>query len=83
MGHCDHEGLSSLSRQCPPAPVNDCPRNEERNLVILLIKQQLDSVEGRLGVGGVKDGLHQQDVRPSVQQGSGLGGVGVNKLIKG
>ena len=72
-----------MSRQCPPASVHNSPRNEERDLVILLIKQELNSVKSRLGVGGVKDGLHQQDVRPGVQEGPGLGGVGVNKLIKG
>ncbi len=46
------------------------------------LKQGLDGIESRLGVGGVEDGLHEEQVHPSIQQGPGLLAVGVHQFFK-
>ena len=82
MRDTDDEGLPRLSGQCSTTFVHNRAGHPERNLVILVLEQKLDSVEGRLGVGRVEDRLNEEQVRSSVKQSAGLGGVGVNKLIK-
>ena len=82
MRDTDDEGLPRLSGQCSTTFVHNRAGHPERNLVILVLEQKLDSVESCLGVGRVEDGLHGEDVHPSVKQGTTLGSVGIDQLVK-
>ena len=51
--------------------------------VVLVVEEVLDGEQGRLGVGRVEDGLHQQHVDAAVQQGARLLRVRRHQLVEG
>ena len=83
VGDADDESLPSLSGQGSSTLVHDGSRHKYRHFVVLLFEELLDGVQSGLGVSRVEDCLHQEKINTAIQQSSGLGSVGFNKLVKG
>jgi len=49
MFHTDPESLCRLSRQGTPGHVDDSARNDNGNIYIVLLHENIDGKQGRLG----------------------------------
>ena len=77
------ESLSSLARKGSTRLVHKCPRNKHRNVQATEFEKLPNSIQGCLGIQGVKNGLHHEDVTSSIHQTNNLLKVGLHQLIKG
>ena len=79
----DGKRLGGLAREGAAGAIGDGARNEDRHFRVAPHKEQVKGKEAGLRVQGVEDGLDQQDVGATIEQGLGLLGVRFDKLIEG
>ena len=76
------EGLDGLARERAAAAVGDRDRNNDRNAPAALLETIFNGRERRLGVQGVEDRLHQQEVDPAFQEAAHLISVSGRESIE-
>jgi hypothetical protein len=76
------ESLNRLPRKGAPRCVADRDGDSHRHAEALLLEHRLGGVKGGLGIQGVENRLHKQQVHPAVYQAAHLLRVGLHKLLE-
>ena len=77
------ERLGGLAGQIAAGAVGDGQAGHHRQAAFPLVEERLDGEQRRLGIQGVEDRLHQQQVDAALGQAPGLFQVGGDQLVEG
>ena len=77
------EGVEGLSTQRASCQITDCSTQHDGHLTATLLHGSQRGVDSHLCIQGVKDGLYQQGVNTTLQQGVGLFQIGVKQRVVG
>ena len=76
------EGFDGLTRQNSARGIGDGARDHDGPALTPSFKDLLQGKDGGLGIQGVKEGLNEQQVDTTIEQGLGLISVGLYQFIK-
>ena len=83
MLHGSQEGVQRLAGQGTPCRVGNSDGEHQRHTASHFLHRLLRRIKGSFGVEGVEDGLDEQCIHSSLQQGSHLLAVGVGQVVEG
>ncbi len=66
--HTDGECLNGLATQSSPAQIGDGPADKHRHTSTGPLKVIFNRIDSCLGIEGVKDGFHQQQISAAFQK---------------
>ena len=76
------ESLGSLTRQRAPGSIGDGAGNHDRHAHLVLLEILFDREQRSLGVEGIENGFHHQNIRAAIQQAAYRLGVTGHQFIK-
>ena len=83
MLHGSQEGVQRLAGQGTPCSVGNSDGEHQRHAASHFLHRLLRCIEGSFGIKSIEDGLDEQSVHPTLQQGSHLLAVGVGQVVEG
>ena len=77
------EGFAGLARQGPATLVDQRAAHKDGNVQTAELQVLPDSIQRRLGIQSIENGLHHQDVGTTIHQANDLLEVSVHQLVEG